>query len=72
MENYTKGESRTVYDPPKLQMDGAVEMKVTNGSKIRNIMGFALSSMTVRLRTLKKNRLNIFISLHHFFCVEGY
>ncbi|BFY97357.1 hypothetical protein BsWGS_00397 [Bradybaena similaris] len=46
MENYTKGESRTVYDPPKLQMDRAVEMKVTNGSKIRNIMGFALSSMT--------------------------
>ncbi|CAG5132402.1 unnamed protein product [Candidula unifasciata] len=46
MENYTKGESRTIYDPPKLQMEGAVEMKVTNGSKIRNIMGFALSSMT--------------------------
>ncbi|CAL1535579.1 unnamed protein product [Lymnaea stagnalis] len=44
MENYSKGESRTVYDPPSLTMEGAVEMKVTNGSKIRNIMGYAMST----------------------------
>ncbi|KAK3784887.1 hypothetical protein RRG08_056842 [Elysia crispata] len=45
MENYTKGESRTVHDPAPLFVEGAVEMKVTNGSKIRNIMGFAMSSI---------------------------
>ncbi|GFN75692.1 ribonuclease p protein subunit p25-like protein [Plakobranchus ocellatus] len=45
MENYSKGDSRTVYDPPPLSVEGAVEMKVTNGSKIRNVMGFAMSSM---------------------------
>jgi hypothetical protein len=45
MENYTKGESRTVYDPPQLHMDGAVEMKVTNASKIRNMVGFAMTSI---------------------------
>ncbi|KAH9520375.1 Ribonuclease P protein subunit p25-like protein [Bulinus truncatus] len=44
MENYTKGETVTVYDPPSLQMEGAIEMKVTNGSKIRNVMGYAISS----------------------------
>ncbi|RUS76702.1 hypothetical protein EGW08_015529 [Elysia chlorotica] len=45
MENYTKGETRTVHDPAPLFVEGAVEMKVTNGSKIRNIMGFAMSSI---------------------------
>ncbi|XP_059157418.1 ribonuclease P protein subunit p25-like protein [Physella acuta] len=45
MENYLKGESHAVYDPPSLSMDGAIEMKVTNGSKIRNLMGYAMSSI---------------------------
>ncbi|XP_005103749.1 ribonuclease P protein subunit p25-like protein [Aplysia californica] len=45
MENYTKGETKKEYDPPRLFLEGAVEMKVTGGSKIRNLMGFAMSSM---------------------------
>jgi len=46
MENYVKGDTKKVYDPPKLTVEGAVEMKVTGGSKIRNILGFAMSSMS--------------------------
>ncbi|GFS19971.1 ribonuclease P protein subunit p25-like protein [Elysia marginata] len=46
MENYSKGESRTVHVPPPLSLEGAVEMKVTNGSKIRNLMGYAMSTLS--------------------------
>uniref|UniRef100_A0A2C9LCQ6 DNA/RNA-binding protein Alba-like domain-containing protein n=2 Tax=Biomphalaria glabrata TaxID=6526 RepID=A0A2C9LCQ6_BIOGL len=44
MDNYTKGESVTIFDPPSLHMEGAIEMKVTNASKIRNVMGYAMST----------------------------
>lgn len=53
MENYVKGESHAVYDPPSLSMDGAIEMKVTNGSKIRNLMGYAISSIAVCFYLIK-------------------
>jgi len=46
MENYTKGETRKFYEPLPLTREGAIEMKVTSGSKIRNLIGYASSSMS--------------------------
>ena len=45
MENYTKGESQKVFDPPALTREGCVEMKVTGGSKVNNLMTFAMKSI---------------------------
>ncbi|KAK3103243.1 hypothetical protein FSP39_017770 [Pinctada imbricata] len=46
MEHYTKGETIEVEVPPVFPPDGAtVEMRVNAGSKIRNLMGFAIKKM---------------------------
>ncbi|KAK7486218.1 hypothetical protein BaRGS_00022541 [Batillaria attramentaria] len=47
MENYTKGATTEVDDPyPFADVDDALQMRVTQGSKIRNLMGFAMKRMT--------------------------
>ena len=49
MENYKKGEVRELEDCTRLQMsESAVHMKVNYGSKIRNLMGYAIKKMKVR------------------------
>ncbi|KAK3588710.1 hypothetical protein CHS0354_026029 [Potamilus streckersoni] len=47
MENYTKGEVKEVAESPvfPLQEDTGVEMKVNSGSKIKNLMGFAMKKI---------------------------
>lgn len=51
MENYEKGEVKELEDVlPAWFPSSAVCMKVNTGSKIRNLMSFALNKMKVRLR----------------------
>ncbi|XP_067649379.1 ribonuclease P protein subunit p25-like protein isoform X2 [Haliotis asinina] len=47
MENYVKGETREVDEPSPFSAldDNVVEMRVSAGSKIRNIMGYAIKRM---------------------------
>ncbi|XP_076439499.1 ribonuclease P protein subunit p25-like protein [Babylonia areolata] len=45
MENYTKGEVKVVEDPYPFSVDDALQMRITQGSKIRNVMGFAMKKM---------------------------
>ncbi|XP_046367841.2 ribonuclease P protein subunit p25-like protein [Haliotis rufescens] len=47
MENYVKGETREVEEPAPFSAlhDNVVEMRVSAGSKIRNIMGYAIKRM---------------------------
>ena len=45
MENYTKGEVKEVEDPYPFSVDEALQMRITAGSKIRNVMGFAMKKM---------------------------
>eukprot|EP00916_Digyalum_oweni_P001700 GHVL01003234.1.p1 GENE.GHVL01003234.1~~GHVL01003234.1.p1 ORF type:complete len:206 (-),score=23.53 GHVL01003234.1:602-1219(-) len=45
MENYTKGETEEVEDVYPFDVDDAVQMRITQGSKIRNVMGFAMKKM---------------------------
>lgn len=48
MENYTRSE--VVHIDDKMPLDAhpsTVHMKVTNGSKIRNLLGFALKKIKV-------------------------
>ena len=53
MENYEKGDVREVDDDMDLTFDpGVIHMKVSAGSKIRNLMGFAMKKMKVRLTVL--------------------
>lgn len=50
MENYTKGETREVEMEPLFEVDQTgVDMKVNAGSKIRNLMGYAMNKVKVRL-----------------------
>lgn len=46
MENYTKGEVKEVEDPFPFRVEDSLQMRVTAGSKIRNLMGFGLKNMT--------------------------
>ena len=49
MENYTKGEVKEVEEAPVFSLDETgVLMRVTGGSKIRNLMGFAMKKIKVR------------------------
>lgn len=46
MENYTKGEVREVEEPPVFSLDETgVQMRVTGGSKLKNLMGFAMKKI---------------------------
>lgn len=46
MENYTKGEVKEVDEPPIFPLDETgIQMRVTGGSKIRNLMGFAMKKI---------------------------
>ena len=48
MEQYSKGEVRMVETPPVFTMDETgIEMKVNAGSKIRNLLGFAMKKLKV-------------------------
>lgn len=48
MENYTKGETREVEMEPLFEVDQTcVDMKVNAGSKIRNLMGYAMNKVKV-------------------------
>ena len=50
MENYTKGETVEEDAPPTFPQDEAlVEMRVNAGSKIWNLMGFAMKKIKVRI-----------------------
>lgn len=50
MENYTKGETSEVEMEPLFEVDQTgVDMKVNAGSKIRNLMGYAMNKVKVRL-----------------------
>lgn len=66
MEHYTKGEVsplEEIEEPCFKLHEHAVHMTVNYGSKIRNLMGFALKKMQVRFFffTFIKFLLNIFI-----------
>lgn len=45
MENYTKGEVKEVDDPYPFSVDDTVQMRINQGTKIRNVMGFAFKKM---------------------------
>ena len=45
MENFTKGEVKELDDPYPFCVDEALQMRITQGSKIRNVMGFAMKKM---------------------------
>ncbi|XP_062574435.1 ribonuclease P protein subunit p25-like protein [Saccostrea cucullata] len=46
MENYTKGETREVEMEPVFEVnENCVDMKVNAGSKIRNVMGYAMNKV---------------------------
>ena len=45
MENFTKGEVKELDDPYPFSVDEALQMRITQGSKIRNVMGFAMKKM---------------------------
>ncbi|KAL8602879.1 hypothetical protein ACOMHN_026839 [Nucella lapillus] len=45
MENYTKKEVKEIDDPYPFSVDEALQMRITQGSKIRNVMGFAMKKM---------------------------
>ena len=48
MEQYNKGQVRVLEVPPVFTLDeSGVEMKVNAGSKIRNLMGFAMKKLKV-------------------------
>lgn len=49
MENYEKGETKKVSEDclPLALDDNTVAMKVNYGSKIRNLMGFAMKKIKV-------------------------
>lgn len=48
MENYEKGEVVEVEEPPVFTLaDNDVHMKVSGGSKIRNVMGYAMKKIKV-------------------------
>ena len=48
MENYDKGEVKEVEEPPVFPLDETgIQMRVTGGSKIRNLMGFAMKKIKV-------------------------
>lgn len=48
MENYTKGEVKEVEDPPVFPLDeSGIQMRVTGGSKLQNLMGFAMKKIKV-------------------------
>ncbi len=48
VENYRRGDVQEVKDCVRLKMsDSAVHMKVNYGSKIRNLMGYAMKKMKV-------------------------
>ena len=50
MENYTKGEVKEVEEAPVFPLDETgVLMRVTGGSKIRNLMGFAMKKIKVSM-----------------------
>ncbi|KAL3831505.1 hypothetical protein ACJMK2_023246 [Sinanodonta woodiana] len=58
MENYTKGEIKEVTEAPvfPIQEDTGVEMKVNSGSKIKNLMGFAMIKIKEpNIRTISWN-----------------
>ena len=48
MENYEKGEVREIEDDVTLETDeNALHMKVNQGSKIRNLIGYAMKKFKV-------------------------
>ena len=48
MENYTKGEVKEVEEPPVFSLDETgIQMRVTGGSKLKNLMGFAMKKIKV-------------------------
>ena len=50
MENYTKGEVKEVEEPPVFSLDETgIQMRVTGGSKLKNLMGFAMKKIKVVL-----------------------
>lgn len=50
MENYIKGETREVEMELLFEVDQiGVDMKVNVGSKIRNLMGYVMNKVKVRL-----------------------
>ena len=52
MENYTKGEVKEVEEAPIFPLDKTgVQMRVTGGSKLKNLMGFAMKKIKVRSST---------------------
>ncbi len=53
MENYEKGEVKELGEPPKLSpVEGTVCMRVAYGSKIKNLMGFALKKIKASTSTV--------------------
>jgi hypothetical protein len=52
MENYLKGEVREVEMPDMFSLGKKdVHMKVAAGSKIRNLMGYAMKKIKVSIQT---------------------
>ena len=52
MDHYVKGESRVVEENTPQGVttdDNAVHMMVKDGTKIRNVMGYAMKKMKVRI-----------------------
>lgn len=48
MENYVKGEVVEVEEPPIFSLaENSVHMRVSGGSKIRNVMGYAMKKIKV-------------------------
>lgn len=45
MENYTKSEVKELEDPYPFSIDDTFQMRISQGSRIRNVMGFAMKKM---------------------------
>ena len=45
MENFMKAKVKEVDDPYPFSVDDTLQMRITQGSKIRNVMGFAMKKM---------------------------
>lgn len=52
MENYEKGEVIEVDEPPVFSLaDNDITMRVSGGSKIRNVMGYAMKKIKVLIES---------------------
>lgn len=71
MENYEKGEVQELEDKSTLTIsESTLRMHVNSGSKIKNLMGFAMNKMKASNMMLyfKANGMNKLCFLFHVLC----